>query len=74
MKTKSPEPIDCFQCRHFYITWEASQPRGCKAFGFKTAQLPSVVVFEASGEACLKFSPKKQIQNKPPKTTKGWVV
>jgi len=71
---KDPKNIDCFQCRHFYITWEVNQPRGCKAFGFKTAQLPSVVVLEASGEPCLKFSPKQQNQKGKPKPKRGWVV
>lgn len=52
------EPVDCFKCRYFYITWDQSQPKGCKAFGFKTKKLPSLVVFESSGEKCLKFTPK----------------
>jgi len=72
---KEKKPIDCFQCRHFYITWEVNQPRGCKAFGFKTTQLPSVVVQEASGAPCLKFSPKPQQTDKQSKPKKrGWVV
>jgi len=69
----SQKEVDCFQCRYFYTTWEAHQPRGCKAFGFKTSQIPSQVVFEASGEPCLKFLPKK---SKPPrsKNKKGWIA
>ncbi|MDG6772836.1 uracil-DNA glycosylase [Thiomicrorhabdus sp. ZW0627] len=70
---KKTNSIDCFKCRHFYITWDANQPRGCKAFGFKSKRLPSQVVLETSGEACKKFSPKEEPPKKtPPKT--GWIA
>jgi hypothetical protein len=66
--------IDCFRCRHFYVTWEVNQPRGCKAFGFKTSRMPSLVVLEASGAPCLKFSPKAMPKKGQKKPKKGWVV
>lgn len=70
---KKNHPIDCFQCQHFYITWDANAPRGCKAFAFKTRRLPSEIVFESSGEECLKFFPKKP--NKPTSGKKdGWIA
>ncbi|WP_373020234.1 uracil-DNA glycosylase [Thiomicrorhabdus sp.] len=69
---KNTNSVDCFKCRHFYITWDANQPRGCKAFGFKTKRLPSQVVLESSGEPCMKFSPKEEPPKKPPKT--GWIA
>lgn len=69
---KNTNPIDCFKCRHFYVTWDASKPRGCKAFGFKGPQLPSVVVLESSGEPCLKFSPKPEPNT--PDTKRGWIA
>jgi hypothetical protein len=50
------EKIDCFKCRHFYITWDKSFPKGCEAIGFKSEKMPSVVVYEASGIACLRFA------------------
>ena len=67
--------IDCFKCRHFYITWDANQSRGCKAFGFKTKQMPSNVVFETSGAECLKFVAKPE-QNDSQKRSKktGWIA
>jgi len=65
--------IDCFRCRHFYITWEANKPRGCKAFGFKTVQMPSQVVYETSGAPCLKFLPKPQPEADG-KPKKGWMA
>ena len=65
-------PIDCFNCKHFFVTWDANNPRGCKAFAFKTRRLPSEVVLETSGEECLKFSPKTQPQPNNKKT--GWIA
>ncbi|TYR96774.1 uracil-DNA glycosylase [Rossellomorea vietnamensis] len=50
--------INCFQCQYFYTTWEPAHPRGCKAYGFKTKAMPSLVVFRSSGESCLKYTPK----------------
>jgi len=74
MNAKKTQQIDCFQCRYFFVTWDATNPRGCKAFGFKTTQMPSIVVFEASGEPCLKFLPKRQQSKGKPKPKHGWVV
>ncbi len=53
-----PERINCFHCSHFFITWDKSFPNGCKAFGFKTRQLPSISVQQASGARCAAFQPK----------------
>ncbi|RDI41966.1 uracil-DNA glycosylase [Falsibacillus pallidus] len=50
--------INCFKCRYFFVTWDAKSPRGCKAYGFKSALVPSKVVKQASGQECLKFMPK----------------
>ncbi|WP_022668493.1 hypothetical protein [Desulfospira joergensenii] len=49
---------DCFKCRFFYVTWEPEHPNGCRAMGFKTKQLPSMVVFQASGKPCSYFKTK----------------
>ncbi|WP_024850868.1 hypothetical protein [Hydrogenovibrio kuenenii] len=71
------EPIDCFKCKHFYITWDDANPKGCRAFGFKTQRLPSVVVFEASGEPCMKFSPKTDeptTSSRNKKNNDGWIA
>lgn len=60
------ERINCFQCCHFFITWDKSFPNGCKVFGFKTKQLPSVAVQQASGAECAAFqqkNPKPNQQN-----------
>jgi hypothetical protein len=50
--------IDCRKCRHYFVTWQESAPHGCRAMGFKSAQLPSVVVYRTSGRACLYFEQK----------------
>jgi hypothetical protein len=51
--------IACIQCRYYQITWEARQPYGCRAHGFKTHRNPSMVVYENSGMECQLFEPKK---------------
>ena len=50
--------VNCFQCQNFFVTWDQQNPRGCKAYGFKSKQLPSGVVMQASGQPCYKFTPK----------------
>jgi len=43
-------------------------PYGCKAHGFKSKQLPSLVVAKSSGIECLMFKPKIK---KPPGDSGG---
>ena len=47
--------INCRECQYFFVTWQVSAPYGCKAHGFKSAQIPSMVVFSSSGQHCLLF-------------------
>lgn len=49
---------DCLHCLHYFVTWEPDKPRGCRAYEFKAAELPSDVVLEASGEPCQLFQRK----------------
>lgn len=51
---------DCLSCVHFAVTWDPSFPRSCRMFGIKSRQLPSIVVFRATGRRCpsWKRSPK----------------
>ncbi|MEK4228286.1 uracil-DNA glycosylase [Solibacillus sp. FSL H8-0538] len=56
--------VDCFKCKYFRVTWDQNNPRGCSAYGFKTKQLPSILVKQSSGMDCLKFSPKPQQEGK----------
>jgi len=52
--------ISCFQCQFYKVTWDPNNPRGCNAYGFKSKQLPSVVVKQSSGMDCMHFVQKKQ--------------
>ena len=51
---------DCYNCKHFFVTWQAHAPRGCRAFGFKTKNLPSIEVLKASGKDCEYYNPKRK--------------
>ncbi len=50
---------ECRQCQHFYITFEASHPYGCRLFQFKGPQMPDKIVKKTSDEECQGFKPKK---------------
>ncbi len=52
--------INCRNCKYYYITWDSNMPHGCKAFGFKTRQIPSLVVFQSSGKDCQAFEEKQK--------------
>lgn len=52
------ENTDCFKCKHFYITWDKNFPYGCRAMGFKSKEISSVVVRQSSGMKCLYFEEK----------------
>ncbi|MGE5855930.1 MAG: uracil-DNA glycosylase [Syntrophaceae bacterium] len=45
--------INCFECRHFFVTHEPFHPYGCRAMGFKARELPCAAVLHSSGEPCL---------------------
>ncbi|MDR2140610.1 MAG: uracil-DNA glycosylase [Deltaproteobacteria bacterium] len=53
-----PAQRNCRLCRHYFITWEASVPHGCRAMGFKSKYLPYIQVFRISGQNCQLFSPR----------------
>jgi len=52
--------IICQKCTYYYVTWQTNQPHGCKAYGFKSKQIPSIVVRQSSGTACIFNTPKNQ--------------
>ncbi|KZE76356.1 uracil-DNA glycosylase [Paenibacillus elgii] len=57
-KAKPDTKINCLKCKHFYVTWQPSFPRGCRAYGFKTADMPSALVMRSSGKPCLSYEEK----------------
>ncbi len=50
---------DCLHCVHYFVTWESDRPRGCRAYEFKSSELPSEVVLSSSGERCRLFERKE---------------
>ncbi len=55
--------INCRRCEHYFVTWEAAKPNGCRAYGFKSQQIPSLVVFQSSGTDCSLFKEKNIPKN-----------
>ena len=41
------------------MTWEKKKPHGCRAYGFKSEQVPSVVVKQSSGSDCNFYEVKR---------------
>ena len=56
METKK---IICQKCVYYFVTWQNSAPHGCKAYGFKSKQLPSILVKQTSNMACQFYKPKQ---------------
>ncbi|ACO03732.1 MAG TPA: uracil-DNA glycosylase [Persephonella sp.] len=50
--------VNCYRCKHFFITWDRNFPYGCRAYNFKSRSLPSFEVRSASGKECLSFEEK----------------
>lgn len=50
--------VNCLHCKHYFVTWDYANPKGCRAFGFKSKSMPSLVAFQSSGYPCLRFEPK----------------
>ncbi len=49
---------NCFQCRHFAVSWDPSLPYLCRLMGFKSRALPAIEVLRVDGVACLGFAAK----------------
>lgn len=58
-QSSAKERPNCLHCKHYVVTWESDQPRGCRAYEFKTTEMPSDVVRASSGEPCQLFEAKK---------------
>ncbi|MBO8138840.1 MAG: uracil-DNA glycosylase [Desulfotomaculum sp.] len=55
----SDDKIICQKCKYFYVTWDDKLPRGCKAYGFKTRHIPSLVVYRTTGHRCVCYKEKE---------------
>jgi len=51
--------IICQRCKHYYVTWEKNKPHGCRAYGFKSQAIPSLVVKQSSGTNCNFYEDKR---------------
>ncbi len=58
--------VNCFRCRHFFVTWDPRFPRGCRALGFMGRAVPSDTVRQASGIRCLYFEPRSPTREPRP--------
>lgn len=54
------EKINCLKCKYYYITWDPAFPKGCKFYGFKSLNLPSIMVKQSSGMCCCQFTLKEK--------------
>ena len=50
--------ISCQKCKYYYVTWDKNSPHGCKAYGFKSKMLPSIVVKRSSTKECMLYIKK----------------
>jgi hypothetical protein len=61
--TEEKPPADrgpnCFQCRHFAVSWDPSFPYSCRLMGFKSRALPAIEVLRADGVYCQGFAAKE---------------
>ena len=49
---------NCYQCKHFAISWQPSAPYACRLLGFKSRVLPAIEVMRIDGRICLGFAAK----------------
>lgn len=50
--------VTCLKCTHYFITFDASFPYGCRALDFKSRRLPQYEVVAASNLPCQSFQAK----------------
>jgi hypothetical protein len=59
MNSNQPQGVpNCLRCRHYFVTWQASFPHGCRLFQMKSKLLPSKEVLATSGTHCQAYQPK----------------
>jgi hypothetical protein len=61
---KLPGGPNCFQCRHFAISWQPSMPYACRLFGFKSKALPAIEILRIDGRICQGFTAKLPLTSK----------
>lgn len=48
----------CTRCAHYFITFDARFPYGCRAMGFKCRRSPRDEVLATTGQPCEAFAAK----------------
>ncbi len=56
----------CNDCKHYFITFDAKIPYGCRQYGIKCKDQPSSIVASAGQGECQGFEPKKRLEDKKP--------
>jgi len=56
--TEQEEAPNCWQCRHFAVSWDPKMPYSCRLMGFKSRILPAIEVLRADGLRCQGFMRK----------------
>jgi hypothetical protein len=57
---------NCYDCKHFAVSWDASLPYTCRLMGFKSRGLPAVEVLRADGVFCRGFASKSATSKAAP--------
>ena len=52
---------NCWQCRHFAVSWDTKMPYSCRLMGFKSRILPAIEVLRADGLRCQGFMRKPAV-------------
>jgi hypothetical protein len=52
VKSTEDARAGCRACRHFFVSYDAHFPYGCRILGFKTRRMPCFDVRDASGADC----------------------
>ncbi len=63
MKRGEQVAINCLKCAYYFVTWDREFPRGCRQFGIKSRELPSIVVKRSTGKSCPSFVKNKKIRD-----------
>lgn len=54
--------IYCKNCFNYYITWDKKFPHGCKLWGIKSLNMPSIAVLHSKGNVCEYYQRKEMNQ------------
>jgi hypothetical protein len=62
---------NCWQCRHFAVSWDPKLPYQCKLMGFKSRIAPALEVLRADGKRCRGFLQKSPPSGLPPQASQS---